>query len=323
MSYRFNMFFKQVNNKEEAYDLAIKTTKLMYKNMAEYILDNKYYIPSIKSLVNDDITEKVLEETDRYWLLELFSLNFTYWEEYKLLGLLGWNYPNPIKDLYNVGICFQNSCDQDYDYEEWGTDINLFSEVITEIKDENNLDKLIKICFPCGYSKYDLEDLESDIDYYKKTAIYNLIFDKLHLNDWIYHREDDNNKYFTHFYLQALDCMEKHIKANRFLKGIVKNLKMIEEIEDLEEYIKEDEKKINELYDVIIACKKDDFLITSNHYKSELRMYYSDYQNNIKEYNSLIAHYNGKINEKLDFLKKGKKKEITTEEIDKKVKEVL
>ena len=31
MSYRFNMFFKQVNNKEEAYDFAIKTTKLLYK----------------------------------------------------------------------------------------------------------------------------------------------------------------------------------------------------------------------------------------------------------------------------------------------------
>ena len=30
MSYRFNMFFKQVNSKEEAYDFAIKTTKLLY-----------------------------------------------------------------------------------------------------------------------------------------------------------------------------------------------------------------------------------------------------------------------------------------------------
>ena len=323
MSYRFNMLFKQVNSKEEAYDFAIKTTKLLYKNMEDYILDNKYCIPSISSLVDDDKIEKALEEADKYWLSELFSLNFTYWEEYKLLGLLGWNYSSTIKNLYDAQIYFQNSCDQDYEYEEWGTNVDIFNKIITEVKNENNLDTLVKICFPCGYNEYDLEDLESDIVYYKKTAVYELIFDKLHLDDWICHREDDNNKYFTYFSFQALDCMEKHIKANRFLKGIVKNLKMIEEIEDLEEYIKEDEKKINELYDVIIACKKDDFLIASNNYKSELTIYYSDYQNNVKEYNSLISHYNEKITEKLDFLKKRKKKEITTEEIDKKVKEVL
>ena len=323
MSYRFNMFFKQINSKEEAYDFAIKTTKLLYKNMEEYILDNKYSIPSISSLLNNEMIEIALEETNKYWLFQLFSLNFTYWEEYKLLGLLGWNYSSSIKNLYDAQIYFQNSCDQDYEYEEWGTNINLFNEIVAEIKNGNNLDTLIKICFPYGYDEYDLEELKDDIDYYKKTAIYNLIFDKLHLNDWMYHREDDNDKYFTHFSLQALDCMEKHFAANLFLKDIVDMYKMVEKIEDLKEDIKKNEKKINELYDVITACKKDDFLIALNNYKSELEKCYSDYQNNVKEYNSLILHYNGKITEKLDFFEKGRKKEITTEEIDKKVKEVL
>lgn len=321
MSYSFNMFFKQVNNKEEAYDFAIKTTKLLYKNMTEYILDNKCYIPSIRSLM----AEKTLEETNKYWLSEIFSLNFTYWEEHKILALLGWDYPTPIKDLYDVGICFQNSCDQDYEYEEWGIGIYLFNEVIAKVKDENDLDALIKICFPYGCDEYNLENLKNDINYYKRTATYDLIFDKLHLNDWMYHREDDDNKCFLNFSLQALDCMDKHIKANLFLKYIVDIYNIAEKIEVLEEDIKENEKKINNLYNKILLCKNNVDKSSLNDYKSELTICYSDYQNNIKEYNLLIPHYNEKITitEKLDLFKKGKKKEKMTEEIDMKVKKVL
>ena len=48
MSYGFNMFFKQVSNKEEAYSLAVKTADLLYENMVEFIKNNEIYIPSLK-----------------------------------------------------------------------------------------------------------------------------------------------------------------------------------------------------------------------------------------------------------------------------------
>lgn len=324
MSYGFNMFFKQVSSKEEAHNLAVKTADLLYENMVEFIKNNKFYIPSIKYSVfhpeQAKETKRYLEEIDKYWLCKLFSSNFVYWEKEKLLGFLGENYPKPVEELYDVEVYFQNSCDQDYNYKDWGNKINIFNKIIAEIKNITDAEELAKINFSYGYNETYIKEIEEDIEYYQKSGVYTQIFETLHLEEWLWDNEDD---YFERFSIQSLNSMEKHTEVNLFLKEFLNVVLMNDKLEILVEEIEENKKKINELYNKIISCQNSNDTSNLDNYKSELRKWYSNYQNNVKEYNSLIPRYNGKITEKLDFFEKGRKKEITTEEIDKKVKEVL
>ena len=77
----------------------------------------------------------------------LIIYRLVYWKKEKLLGFLGENYPKSVEELYDAEIYFQNSCDQDYDYNKWGNKINIFNKIITKIKNITDAKKLAKINF--------------------------------------------------------------------------------------------------------------------------------------------------------------------------------
>ena len=149
MSYAFDMYFKNVENKLNAFEFCDKITKMFTeKDIAkEWIERNKFGIPQIRFSCNVDrlqdnqegkwVAERILEYTRDYWISNLFTFSFFYWEEYNLVGLILNACPLQIANEFDKKISFQNSCSQDYDYEEWGNNIPCFIETIEKIKNLN------------------------------------------------------------------------------------------------------------------------------------------------------------------------------------------
>lgn len=140
MSYGFNLYFKQVKNKSEAFDIALKFTNACFENSKEYLEDLTYFIPSQKCMSEKKLTEmlnehpnakdivwkysKALDSADDNWLYRIFNFQFIYWEKEKLLAVLGESFPKKATDLMDISFYFQNSTDQDYELSSYGKKIN-------------------------------------------------------------------------------------------------------------------------------------------------------------------------------------------------------
>ena len=124
MSYRFDMCFIQCKSLTDAYEKARKFTEQYYKNADEVIAQNEFYIPSRRNTLPDHIANRLND----YWLYGLFSIRFVYWKKYKLLGISG-DYPEKMMEMVDMHQYFQNSCDQDYEYESW-KGVKLFEGIV-------------------------------------------------------------------------------------------------------------------------------------------------------------------------------------------------
>lgn len=165
----------------------------MINSAEEIIKKNIYYIPSIRLCANvdTDLDYKAnWREADRNWLYHLFSIHIVYWEKYNLLGVIGEIPENINKEL--VTIEFQNSTDQNYDYNEW-SGISYFENVVKRLEhaDANMVS---------SYG-YDIDDINKDIDYFRKTAVYSTIHKELDIHNWLWKREGN----FRTFSLQSIN----------------------------------------------------------------------------------------------------------------------
>lgn len=227
MSYGFNLYFKQVKNKKEAFDIALKFVNICFNYSKEYLDNFTYHIPSKRTISEKKLTEmledhpktkdivwrfgKALDMADDNWLYEIFNFRFVYWEKEKLLAVLGEKFPQEAKDLMDVSIYFQNSTDQNYELSEWGTKIKVFNKIIRKFR-RISKQKLLKITKErCDWlDESDDERILKNCEYYKLTAIYDGIYETLHLNNWLWDNEDD---YFIRFSLCAIDSIEKKYKV--------------------------------------------------------------------------------------------------------------
>lgn len=208
MSYRFQMNFKQCESKEEAFTIALAITKEYFRHAKSVIKDNIYYFPSIQRGGN-----KEYELADEWFLVNLFSLRFVWWEDKKLLGLN--NDSDFLKSFFDTEVYFQNSCDQDYEYDGWDDKIDFFKETKRKIQ-ERTKEELLK----CS-TYFNESDLEDDLEYCKRTILYDMIFSELDLNAWMY---DSDETVFERFSLCAIDSSEKRFKARDLLEKVKKNL---------------------------------------------------------------------------------------------------
>ena len=208
MSYSFGMFFKEIEEKD-ILSLFSKACEIMIKNSQEHLEKQVYYIPSLRS-------NKMNEYVDKYWLDTAFSLHFVYWKSKKLLGLSGYNYPKEFEDLFDCHVTFQNSCDSDYDYDVWNDKISFFKEMKEQYKNIS-ADEILKNYQLKGEDWYTKEDIQEDLKYYQKSLLYDLIFDELYLNDWLY---GYNNPNFTRFCINPIDCIEKKFDIEKQLADL-------------------------------------------------------------------------------------------------------
>ena len=190
MSYRFNMGFAQADSLQEALKIALEYTQsqMTEKNIKKTIRDNRYYIPSVRTGYIADEENKnsradVLADTaDRYWLDALFTFRFLYWEEHKLLGIVMIP-PESVSEKWPLSVYFQNSCDHDYPLSEWKEgNIPFFANAAA--KAENYTKKGIR-------AKLDYEIEDEDLEYYRRSACYDDIFETLALEPWLYNHYKD------------------------------------------------------------------------------------------------------------------------------------
>lgn len=203
MSYGFNMVFAQVepNNLGKAMAYAHDFVKDSMANAEKMLNGSKYFVPSIRynTHYSNDSSKAAWNMADDNWLYRLFSFNFVYWNDIGLLGCCIAE-ENNNKDFFPLSVYFQNSCDQNYDFDEWsGGEIPYFMKKIDAAKNATLED--VKPFFD-----WDDDDMLSlPNDYVQKSYLYKLIFKELHLNDWLYGRPGS----FERFTLNGIETSEQ------------------------------------------------------------------------------------------------------------------
>ena len=217
MSYGFSILFKQVNSKEEAMEFALKVTDSVRENALERIQNAKYFIPSHVNFLEGDN-----KEADENWLYSCFTNCFTYWEKYHLLGMFETRIPSATRKMFDSSVYFQNSTDQNYDYERWNG-ISFFEETRDSILNMTQRD-LINIldthwCYDADDEERDklFENIQND-EYYRKSAVYNAIFDKLDLDTWM--DDEKTSDSFIRFNFCAINGGDTYFKFCNLLKMV-------------------------------------------------------------------------------------------------------
>lgn len=179
MSYAVNIFFKRASS-STVFDIIKEFKEWYWERRTSLIEDNLYYIPSIRYGCKPE-DEKLNDARDEAWLHSLMTIKFIYWKKFNLLGVVASEAP---KGWF--GVCFQNSCDQDYELSSWPK-LKFFKDIIQSVNKMSDEEIFKQID-----EDYD-EDL--DVEYWRLTTVYEKIFSELCLNQWLYSRDADNVSY--------------------------------------------------------------------------------------------------------------------------------
>lgn len=182
MSYAFQMTFLEIP-KEKVISVCMEIVNRYWEKSKQILEDNLIYIPSVRNFCYQDVSIKDYrvspwKETDRFWLKNLFQIEFLYWETYGLLGVCGVDLPDISRKA--VPVYFQNSTDQNYKYETW-KGISVFEKIVKEVQMLSDAE-ILHIAESC-----DDEDMPN-VEYYRQTAVYKRIYETLDLESWLWHR---------------------------------------------------------------------------------------------------------------------------------------
>ena len=224
MSYGFDMAFAHAADEKAAFSLARSyVDKCMEKeNARKFIEDNTIYIPSIRYSHIEEATN-MAEVADRYWLENLFKFRFLYWPKYRLLGLVG---SNRIDDpAFPMSIYFQNSTDQNYDFQEWlEGNIPFFKEHVETITNMPQ-SKLFDICKDYLDEDTDLSNPEIEL-YMRQSLLYQRIFSALELQSWLYADDSKKDVPYIQFALSGIQDMYEASALHNILKDIKKKMQL-------------------------------------------------------------------------------------------------
>lgn len=222
MSYGFDMAFAHIVDEKAAFSLARSyVDKCMEKeNARKFIEDNTIYIPSIRYSHIEEATN-MAEVADRYWLETLFKFRFLYWPKYRLLGLVG---SNRIDDpAFPMSIYFQNSTDQNYDFQEWlEGNIPFFKEHVETITNMPQ-SKLFDICKDYLDEDTDLSNPEIEL-YMRQSLLYQRIFSALEFQSWLYADDSKKDVPYIQFALSGIQDMYEASALHNILKDVKKKM---------------------------------------------------------------------------------------------------
>lgn len=155
--YRFFQQFKNETNKhlcEIAYDCGLNCPSRYY---SEY----------------DRLPLKIKRDLDRHWAFRVFTYRYLYVPEHNLLGIFGID--DSVKSIFDCTIYFQDSCDQDYEFDEW-KGVPIFEKISNKWKNasKDTVKAKYKEIFQDEWGGN--EDSEDDFEYYRRTFIYKEIW---------------------------------------------------------------------------------------------------------------------------------------------------
>lgn len=239
MSYSCTISFKQIKS-EEIYPF-LQTLKEEAEKIASEVAKYEYiYSPIYKWMGYDEEKEKIIKEetffktrseetlrTEREnenWVIKLFTFRW-YWD-YEKSVLMIYSIPDQLQHLFDNTVYFQNSCDQDYEFEEW-SGIKYMEEIAMKWKylpDKNIISKYKEIF---SYSSKEIIESEIDINYYRKSFCYEEIWDRI---EWTLY--DDNKVVYLSLFSTWNDYDVLKRCSIATVKGIKEdwfNLKVAEE----------------------------------------------------------------------------------------------
>lgn len=124
--------------------------------------------------VEDEKKKREIHKEVEAWASRVFQYRYFYIPEHKLLGVF--SVPDCIKDLFDLTHEFQNSCEQDYDFDSWNG-IPIFESIA------NKWENISKESLAEAYrERYDDDTLDIDalsdekIKYYSKDLCYDEIW---------------------------------------------------------------------------------------------------------------------------------------------------
>lgn len=179
MSYSCYISFKTIEP-EDVFSFLLEVKKKTIEMIPEIAKENFIFSPFSRKNVEynsefqDEASEerrKIFKEADA-WALICFSHKLFYIPEHNLLGVF--SMPDCMHDIFDCTICFQNSCDQDYEYSTWDK-VALFKGIAE--KWETMSDDEVFKKYSDKYGERDREDFFSKWnDYYRKTYAYEEIW---------------------------------------------------------------------------------------------------------------------------------------------------
>lgn len=177
MSYSAQISFKIIKG-DELYSFFQKLKEKITEKIPEIAKDNYIFSPFAREPKNTDQMQ-LFQKSEAWAKTSIFTYRFFYKPEYNLLGVF--SIPDSVKDLFDLTCYFQNSCDQDYDFDEW-KGISIFEEIAE--KWQNSSDEYVKEHYIEKYFAFDDED-DFDCDYHRRSFAYDEIWDmcKEYLND--------------------------------------------------------------------------------------------------------------------------------------------
>lgn len=175
MSYSATICFKTIKEGElYAFFKKIKDTcKEKFDDIAK---DNFIYMPSVSTMKKqmlEGASDRAKEEIDRAWMRNsVFSYRFFYIPEHNLLGVFSIH--DCINEIFDLTCYFQNSCDQDYPFDDW-KGIPVFEEIANKWK--KSTDSEVKEHYHNRWGDFwNEEENGSDLDYYRRSFAYDEIW---------------------------------------------------------------------------------------------------------------------------------------------------
>lgn len=227
MSYSFDMCFWSARTLADALKKAQAVVAAMSDKaiMEKIIEDNLYFVPSLRNHVKPE-NWRMAMQADENWLYRLFNYRFVYWKEQRLLGMVG---VLPEAGPKAMGcVYFQNSCDQDYSLDTWPVKIPFFKNRVEKIRSIMALEP--KACLEAlnaaGLMDKDVwqEIVDDDgfnsetAEYHALSALYQDIYETLHLNAWLWGKESDA---FQRFSFNAIQTIEQMYDLKQYLRNRV------------------------------------------------------------------------------------------------------
>ena len=171
MSYGAEICFKVVPA-DQVFNFFHELKTACTSKLEEIAKDNFLYLPS-KRREYRETSEYHQDNANRLWMRSnVFTFRYFYLPERDLLGMF--NVPSEVTNLFDKSIYFQNSCDQDYDWEVWEgiRDFEVIAQKWIDVSDETVFEKYKADHFG---TEDDREDF--DYNYYRKTFCYDEIWE--------------------------------------------------------------------------------------------------------------------------------------------------
>lgn len=225
MSYAFNMSFATAANEKEAFVLARRYVEkcMEEKNAKKIIEDNDLYIPSSRFDTIGEEARGIANFADKYWLESLFKFRFLYWPKYELLSIVGGNLIND--PTFPMTMYFQNSTDQDYDFQEWlEGNIPFFKEHVEFIQNIPFI-RLMDTCKDWFDDGVDFSDPKIEA-YMRQSLLYNRIFSALELKSWLYADDSEKETSYIQFALSGIQDMYEASELYTMLKSVKKTTEL-------------------------------------------------------------------------------------------------